>query len=78
METEKKKRGRPPKIYTAETTDMTYEGLINYNLNKQVKSELDKSLANKPESQLTDAFQRTCIIRCVIRVCGCCGVFQNA
>jgi len=54
MENEKRKRGRPPKIYTAETTDMTYEGMINYNLNKQVKSELDKALANKPESQLTD------------------------
>lgn len=26
MENEKRKRGRPPKIFTAETTGMTYEG----------------------------------------------------
>ena len=51
---EKKKRGRPPKIFTAETTGLTYEGVINYALNRQVKSDLDKSLANKDESQLTD------------------------
>lgn len=54
MNTEKKKRGRPPKIFTAETTGLTYEGVINYALNRQVKSDLDKSLANKDESQLTD------------------------
>ena len=51
---EKKKRGRPPKLYTAETDGMTYEGVINYNLNKQVKRELDESLTDKDESQLTD------------------------
>ena len=51
---EKKKRGRPPKLFTAETDGMTYEGVINYNLNKQVEKELDGSLANKDESSLAD------------------------
>ena len=51
---EKKKRGRPPKLFTAETDGMTYEGVINYNLNKQVKRELDESLADKPADNLTD------------------------
>ena len=50
---EKKKRGRPPKLFTAETDGMTYEGVINYNLNKQVKRELDESLADKPADTLT-------------------------
>lgn len=54
METEKKKRGRPPKIFTAETTGLTYEGAINYALDKQVKSELNKSLADKGEDTLTE------------------------
>lgn len=54
MNEEKKKKGRPPKIFTAETTGMTYEGTINYALDRQVKSELDKSLADKPDSELTD------------------------
>ena len=54
MNTEKKKRGRPPKQKVLETTGMTYEGAINYALDKQVQSELDKSLADKDESQLTD------------------------
>ena len=51
---EKKKRGRPPRLFTAETDGMTYEGVINYNLNKQVKRELDESLADKPADTLTD------------------------
>jgi len=50
---EKKKRGRPPKIFTAETDGMTYEGVINYTLDKQVKSELDNTIAHKPEDELT-------------------------
>ncbi len=54
MENEKKKRGRPPKIFTAETDGMTYEGTINYALDRQVKSELDKTLSDKPDSELTD------------------------
>ena len=54
METEKKKRGRPPKIKVSETTGMTYDGAINYALDKEVRAELDKSLADKDESQLTD------------------------
>lgn len=54
METEKKKRGRPPKHKTTETTGMTYDGAINYTLDKQVRAELDKSLADKDESQLTE------------------------
>jgi hypothetical protein len=53
MKTEKKKRGRPPKIFTTETSGMTYEGAINFALDKEVKSELDKSLADKNDN-LTD------------------------
>ena len=51
---EKKKRGRPLKIFVSETDGMTYEGVINYTLNKQVKRELDESLADKPADTLTD------------------------
>ena len=54
MNTEKKKRGRPPKQKVFETTGMTYEGAINYALDKEVQADLDKSLAHKSESQLTD------------------------
>lgn len=54
METEKKKRGRPPKHKTTETTGMTYDGAINYALDKEVKAELDDTLAHKPEDELTD------------------------
>ena len=53
MVTEKKKRGRPPKPKTYETSGMTYDGAINYALDQEVKSELDKSLADKDESQYT-------------------------
>ena len=58
METEKRKRGRPPKPKIYETTGMTYDGAINYMLDKEVKAELDKSLADKPESQLTESQQK--------------------
>lgn len=51
---EKKKRGRPLKIFVSETDGMTYEGVINYTLDKQVKRELDESLADKPADTLTD------------------------
>ncbi len=51
---EKKKRGRPPKRKTSETTGMTYDGAINFTLDKEVRAELDKSLADKDECQLTD------------------------
>lgn len=54
MEIEKKKRGRPPKIFTYEVTGLSYNGAINYTLDKQVKTELEKSLADKDESMLTD------------------------
>lgn len=54
MEIEKKKRGRPPKRKAMEFEGMTYEGAINHALDQEVKSELDKSLADKDESQLTD------------------------
>ena len=54
METEKKKRGRPPKIFTSETDGLTYEGAINYNLDKQVRADLDRSLADKSEDELTN------------------------
>ena len=54
METEKKKHGRPRKQKFFETTGMSYEGAINYALDKEVQADLDKSLAHKSESQLTD------------------------
>ncbi len=54
METEKKKRGRPPKHKTTETTGMTYDGAINFTLDKEFRAELDKNLADKDESQLTE------------------------
>ena len=54
METEKKKRGRPPKRKAMEFEGMTYEGAINNALDKEVAADLDKSLADKDESQLTD------------------------
>ncbi|MBR1422690.1 MAG: plasmid mobilization relaxosome protein MobC [Ruminococcus sp.] len=54
MNTEKKKRGRPPKQKAMEFEGMTYEGAINNALDKEVKSELDDTLAHKDESQLTE------------------------
>ena len=54
METEKKKRGRPPKYKAMEFEGMTYEGAINHALDQVVRADLDKCLANKDESQLTD------------------------
>ena len=53
METQKK-RGRPPKQRVMEFEGMTYEGAINNALDKEVKSELEDTLAHKDESQLTD------------------------
>ena len=54
MKTEKKKRGRPPKHKAMEFEGMTYEGAINHALDKEVRADLDKCLADKDESQLTD------------------------
>lgn len=54
METEKKKRGRPPKHKAMEFEGMTYESAINHALDQVVRADLDKCLANKDESQLTD------------------------
>lgn len=54
MEIEKKKRGRRHKHKTTETTGMTYNGAINYALDKEAKAELDKSLADKREDTLTE------------------------
>ena len=54
MNTEKKKRGRPPKQRVMEFEGMTYEGAINNALDKEVAVKLDKSLADKDESQLTE------------------------
>ncbi len=54
METEKKKRGRPRKQKLFETEGMTYEGAVNNALDKEVRAELDDTLAHKDESQLTD------------------------
>ncbi|EGC03079.1 plasmid mobilization protein [Ruminococcus albus] len=54
METEKKKRGRPPKRKAMEFEGMTYEGAINNALDKEVAAELDDTLANKSEDELSD------------------------
>ena len=54
MDTGKKKRGRPPKRKAMEFEGMTYEGAINHALDQVVRADLDKCLANKDESQLTD------------------------
>lgn len=54
METEKKKRGRPPKRKAMEFEGMTYEGAINNALDKELAAELDDTLANKSEDELSD------------------------
>ena len=54
MNTEKKKRGRPPKHKAMEFEGMTYEGAINNALDKEVAVELDDTLAHKFEDELTD------------------------
>ena len=54
MENAKRKRGRPPKRKAMEFEGMTYEGAINHALDQEVAADLDKSLADKDESQLTD------------------------
>ena len=54
MENAKRRRGRPPKQKAMEFEGMTYEGAINNALDKEVKSELDDTLAHKDESQLTE------------------------
>ena len=54
METEKKKRGRPPKSKVMEFEGMTYEGAINNALDKEVAAELDDTLAHKSKDELTD------------------------
>ena len=54
MENAKRKRGRPPKRKVMEFEGMTYEGAINNALDKEVRAELDDTLAHKSESQLTD------------------------
>ena len=54
METEKKKRGRPPKRKAMEFEGMTYEGAINHALDQEVAAELDNTLAHKSEGELTD------------------------
>ena len=54
MENTKRRRGRPPKQRVMEFEGMTYEGAINNSLDKDVRADLDKSLADKDESQLTD------------------------
>ena len=53
METEKKKRGRPPKRKAMEFEGMTYEGAINHALDQEVAAELDDTLAHKSEDELT-------------------------
>ncbi|MBP1535897.1 MAG: plasmid mobilization relaxosome protein MobC [Ruminococcus sp.] len=54
MENAKRKRGRPPKQRVMEFEGMTYEGAINNALDKEVRAELDDTLAHKSESELTD------------------------
>lgn len=54
MENAKRKRGRPPKHKVMEFEGMTYEEAINNALDKEVRAELDDTLADKDESQLTD------------------------
>ena len=54
METEKKKRGRPPKHKAMEFEGMTYEGAINNALDKEVAAELDDTLAHKSEDELSN------------------------
>ena len=54
MENAKRKRGRPPKRKAMEFEGMTYEGAINHALDQEVRADLDKSLADKDESQLSD------------------------
>ena len=54
MNTEKKKRGRPPKHKAMEFEGMTYEGAINNALDKEVAAELDDTLAHKSKDELTD------------------------
>ena len=54
MENAKPKRGRPPKQKFSELSGMSYEGAINNVLDQEVRADLDKSLADKDESQLTD------------------------
>ena len=54
METEKKKRGRPPKHKAMEFEGITYEGAINNALDKEVRAELDDTLAHKSEDELSN------------------------
>ena len=54
MEIEKKKRGRPPKRKVMEFEGMTYEGAINNALDKEVRAELDDTLAHKSEDELSN------------------------
>ena len=54
MENVKRKRGRPPKQKVMEVEGMTDEGAINNALDKEVKSELDDTLAHKSEDELSD------------------------
>ena len=54
MNTEKKKRGRPPKPKFTELSGMTYEGAINHALDQEVAAELDDTLTHKSEDELTD------------------------
>ena len=54
MENTKRKRGRPPKQRVMEFEGMTYEGAINNALDKEVRAELDDTLAHKIEDELTD------------------------
>mgnify|MGYP000669984206 CR=1 FL=1 len=48
MNTEKKKRGRPPKHKAMEFEGMTYEGAINHALDKEVRALPTRTRASLP------------------------------
>ena len=54
MEIDKKKRGRQPTPKFTELSGMTYEGAINNALDQEVRADLDKSLADKDEDELSN------------------------
>jgi hypothetical protein len=54
MDTEKKKRGRPPKPKFTELSGVNYEGAINHALDQEVRAELDDTLAHKSEDELSN------------------------
>lgn len=54
MENTKKKRGRPPKNPLSEVSGLTAEGAVNFALDQEVKSELQKQLAGRSAETLNN------------------------